>query len=713
MAFDDVFDPADVNQVRQSMKRLRQVMTQELTQTVRSMTRVSARLGGADNVSSRALLPTPPSARKSAGFSASMKQTLRKSGTQFKNFMSSMGSAAYLRGINNLQGAWDKTGQAIKTAGDSAKNAAKWMKEAAKAAPGAAMTASRRVAGGAYNAASGAAGMAGRGIQGVGKAAMKVGMFGGGSILGFMVSAFREAVANYEQTQRARLDAAVTLGPQARFSGRGAFYGYNAAEAARVQAQGAKAGIRGRGSAEASFQLMRVLGQQGLQMGGGIMAMGAGFGRQRGGVSNMMKTLEKSMALAMETGLQRARLPEYMQAIQGLTEEQIRTTPDKADWGDFAKELAFMQARGGPRFKGRFAGAALTQAGQAIRGATGPAQSFMMRAFGFGQGASLIDVLKRQERGGAAGNIMAVMQQLQKEYGAGEGGGLSSAGKLAFKGMGMGSIHMAEKFSKIYLERQKGTLTAKEARDKIAAITDEEKTKKLPSIQREAYKNMSKFGDVVRRLASRFDAFAKLGAENYHIMTSLDEVAKSMLGLIRPVFDGLAPFIKELPKLVKSLVPAVYGIFKYVGIGLKVMSAYFKGGPLGGFKKAAEMYEKLTERKTFRIKRGKGGEMGRHMRSDPLIRMLDWFGIVKQGGVAPSALRKKPGDKEDKTPKHLKGAVVRGDLQPIQTKEATFYVPSAPVIVKNQNPNNKVTIQKEKQNKTRKRVRPRSDKSGG
>jgi len=595
MAADDIFGSEDMTQVRQGLSQFRRLMMQEMRRTTQDLTRIVEQKAGADNLFTRIAMPTNKTARSSMGLSAKMKQTMKKGGSQLKNFMTQIGSSSQARGMKMLQTSWDKTGQAIKAAGENAKNAARWMKEAAKAAPGGAWGATKGAARGAAGFAGKGASVAGKGLKGVGKAAMKVGMFGGGSLLGFVVSAFREGVANYEQTQRAKLDAATTMGYNAKFAKGGARFGYNAGEAARVQAQGAAAGITGEGGGLASFRLMRTLGQQGLQQGGGIMARGGLSGR--GGIATMMKTLEKTMALAMETGLDRARLPEYLGAIQSLSEEQIRVTPGKDQWNNFAKELAFMQARGGKGFAGKYAGAALSQAHQAIKGASGPGQALMMRAFGFGKGANLIDVLKRQEMGASGGNIMAVMQQLQSEYGAGKGGGLSDAGKLAFKGTGMGSLHMAEKFSDIYLQRKKGTITAKQAQEKIKGITEEGKLGKMPTIQRQAYETMSKFGDVVQRLAARFDSFAELGANSYFIVEGVDKISKGLVKTIIPIFKGLKPFFKELPKMIQTILPTLNKISKHIEVGLKVLFAYLKA-PWGSKGDAARAeYERLMPTK--------------------------------------------------------------------------------------------------------------------
>jgi len=121
------------------------------------------------------------------------------------------------------------------------------------------------------------------------------------------------------------------------------------------------------------------------------------------------------------------------------------------------------------------------------------------------------------------------------------------------------------------------------------------------------------------------------------------------------------------------------------------------------------MYEKLTERKTFRFKKGMGAQWGKDVRSDPLIKVLNFLGITKQGGVSASAFRKKPAD-ANKTPAGVKGAVARGDLSPMKSGGFTFYVPPAKVSMSfhNHNPMNKMTVKKKKEASTKKRVRANS-----
>ena len=391
------------------------------------------------------------------------------------------------------------------------------------------------------------------GMRVLGGAAKKTSLFLGRGLLGFASGAIQQGIANFEQIQNARLEAASILGGGAQFSG-GTAFGFNRAQAARVQAQAAQAGV---GDARTGFMLNRALGSTGIQTAGGIA------GRQGVSGGNALRQLSGALSVAMETGLSRARVPEFLQTANQLSEQQLLQTPDKKSFKSIVQEMATLQGVG---LSGRFAGQALGQANKAIQGATGASQAFLMRAFGFGQGGrGLVDVLKMQEQGALGGNMSRVMKQLVAEYGAGEGGGLSEAGKLAFKSMGLGSISMAEKFSQAYLQGG-----GKLSKEQIEKIQQKEMERKKPKIEIDAYRAMKNFGGVAKSLAAKFDKYAEQGKAAYVVVGKLRDIQGKMSDVLLPLVSAASTVLVPALTTIQSLLPQM-------GEGIKTMLSYVKG----------------------------------------------------------------------------------------------------------------------------------------
>lgn len=565
MAFQGIADTElrlgiDTDFLRQSVDRAQQVFDRFNRRSVRSMGRIADRQGAQSSVFGQLMYPSNQSKSPQAKM-AKMNQQVRRQTMSLdrlaKQSMKQMTKQADQLAKASPFAQWERDLKKFQKEASRARGADKaifggaGVFEREEAQRGRFGKFASRAGGALDRGARALPGMARRGAMGVGRGAIKAGMFGGGALMGFLVSAFREAIGNFEKQQRGRLTASATLGPNARFA-RGTSMGYNSAEAAQIQAQGARAGIGGPRGGQYSMQLMRAIGSEGLQFGGAMMSRqnlrGAAGGKQ------MMKQMSTAFSVAIETGLERARVPEFLQGLNELAEQQIRITPDKDMYKSFTRELGVL-AMGGLR--GRYGTAALKQMHGAIQGATGVRQAFTMRAFDFGRGASLIDVLKQQEKGATGGNIIKVLEQIRRETGAGEGGGFSTAGKLEFKGLGYGSISMAEKLSDIYF---KGGGSRAEKQKRIQEIMQKEqkkqadaKLKNMPRIQVQAYQNMAKFGGVVARLSSRFDRMAALGIKWFPMLKKIDQIQLMSVKHVIPIMGQIGKLLPTIGKGMNAL----------------------------------------------------------------------------------------------------------------------------------------------------------------
>lgn len=426
--------------------------------------------------------------------------------------------------------------------------------------------------------------------RGVGKAALGIAGGIGGGILGFILSAYQQGIQNYEATAAARLEAGPGMMQWTGEYGKkgakftkprffsGARYGFNAAQTAQIQGQAAGLGYGAdRESLNAALVMRRSLGEQGLQMGGQFMRLTGKTGKE--GTTSMLRELSAAMAVGVKSGLEQSRLPEYMQASVDYAEQQLAITPDagKDAFKTYSRELAVIMERGGGGLKGRYGAAAMGRMDQAIKGSQGTQQSFMLRAFGFGQGTSFFEALQRQERGvagkgpGGESNIMAIMKQLRGEYGTGEGGGLSEMGQLAFKNLGLGSTFMAKKFSDIFLKRESGAISAEEAQQRVKKVEDTEKLQKYPSLQVQAWQAMKSLGGVAQKQATMYDALAKFGSENYKIKETMMNISKDMLKEVTPLMEAVKGSLPAITSIMQTVMPILGELMKKAVRGLDLL----------------------------------------------------------------------------------------------------------------------------------------------
>lgn len=551
-------------------------------------------------------------------------QSLQQMG---RNQSVKQGFGALEKGVGGLEESLGETNNRIK---ESIKLFKELSKESAKTA-NVLKSSSQSMRGGAGGGGGGGRGQGGgfwgsrtgRGVRAVGRGSSRMlGMMGGG-IFGFAMAAYQQGVANYEQMSQAQLGAApqlVQAGPGGRFNvgasrrnvarltGVGARYGYNAAETAGIAGQAGQAGYGvGPGGVRAAMQMQRAMGPEGLAMGGQLMRVMGQTG-QKGAPQMMMKQMSKAMAVGVKTGLDEARIGEFLKASVDYAEQQLAITPEagKEAFKLYTRELGLIQERGGAGMRGRYGAAALGRVDQAIKGAQGAQQSFMLRAFGFGQGTSFFDALRRQEQGiagkgkGGESNLMAVMKQLRGEYGAGPGGGLSKMGMLAFKNLGMGSTFMAEKMSKIYLQRQRGEISAEDAQKKIKSIQEKEKMQKYPMLQRKAWAAMEAFGGVARLMAGKWNSLAKFGGEFYKLKDSMTKMSMMMLETVKPLMEAIKKSMPTVLRLVQTVLPILQKVLEKTLSGIMMIvgmiGAFFKGaagkgffgGIKGGLKSAGE-----------------------------------------------------------------------------------------------------------------------------
>lgn len=242
------------------------------------------------------------------------------------------------------------------------------------------------------------------------------------------------------------------------------------------------------------------------------------------------------IAGGLKSGLERARLPEYLQGVQGLVEQQRQVQTGVIGIGDIAKQLSLL-GRGGSGMQGA-AGAAILGKMNAAMGTPGGGEAgdaFMNQAMGFGKpggGVSYYESQKRREKGvGDPENMVRVMKEVAGQYGTGE------EGNLALREMTGVSLDQAEKLQQIYN-------SGASADDKLKEI--EKVMKESDSIEKQALDQMKIVGSEAKHIAGLTDKGIAEGAKIAPAVHAMEETLHKILDKVLAVLEDTYKLIKAL-----------------------------------------------------------------------------------------------------------------------------------------------------------------------
>lgn len=381
--------------------------------------------------------------------------------------------------------------------------------------------------------------------RGAGMAGM-AGVMGLGAML---TGAYSEGMAAGTSTELAKLQATQTLGSGATLadSSIATRFGYKQTEAIGLQTQAAKQGFNAKTASQQAdlFRINRTLGNDGIQVAGGMM-------RRGGEMAAILPRLSKIVAMGMETGLDRARIPEMLQSANEYAERQIAITPGGTEMADrFAQLMSRFQTSGVKGFQGKYGANVINKFDGAIKNSSGAKEAFTLRAMGFGAGTSLYDAKKMQQEG-ALGvhngklNIDRIVDQSNKEMGTGQAGNMALAD---YAGISYAAV-----------EKLRGVLGSGTDVDtkkaKIKAIQMKESERSMPLLQAEAFKSMVAFGTEAVRNAKRFDRMAAQLDNLRPIKEAMDKMQNAMLNVTIPLLQVigkvLVPLANGLSALMKG-----------------------------------------------------------------------------------------------------------------------------------------------------------------
>jgi len=423
-----------------------------------------------------------------------------------------------------------------------------------------------------YLAGMGRAGMGiGKGIGGAARAGIGLAGAAGAAGLGFFLSGIMQNYQTYLQVGAAKGQLtgmgmssnryAAALG---KTGAGGAALGYTPTETyGHARAVGRATGNIGAVYRAQQFaragggmdvgEATGIMGQ--LRQGGTTFQTGTDpYGRKKEGSG--VKALEKLMAAGMATGIEKARLPEYLQGIGSLIEAQGGRQAGVVDVDAMAKSVNMIMGLTGMTGKRGIAMANQMQQMITAPGGGEAGQALVMQSMGFGKPggkATYYEAMKQQEKGiSDPKNMMNLLKEVYTQYGSVGAGGKSPANQeanLVLKEMSGINLNIWEKVG----DMAKAGKSQKEIDKEI-----EKMMKENGPIDKQALDETKKgFSDTIEYLAQIQEWQRKMGEEFAPQIKKLEE-------LQRAAMDVLVAFIKDNIPAITRLLEDIREAIKYM-----------------------------------------------------------------------------------------------------------------------------------------------------
>jgi hypothetical protein len=408
----------------------------------------------------------------------------------------------------------------------------------------------------------------------VGGAGLGMALAAGGAYVGAVQSQIREGYgqwSQYRQAQGGLIGTGATMQGMAVARRRGVDRGYRPVES-MMQARDV---AQQTGNARAVTSAQDISRITGMDMGGasGFMGQVARAGgnfnldRKTGGD----KQLEKAIAAGFESGLERARMPEFIQGVGKLVEMQAGRQGGDVATGGFAQMLAAMGMTGDSGMQGARGANVLAQLNEAMvkPGGGDHGQALMLQAYGFGKpggDTSYYEALKRQETGATSvENVKALFAETQSQYGGGQ------EQILALREMTGLSITQLESLREGVDNLDDGAL--KEAIEKSKPIDEQSLTQ------------MKEMGGHLQRLAGLDDRLVNIGDQFAANIESLQDAVNTGI-------DKGLPFAEGTLNMVTSIKDALFTKWGLDKDADREWSHKAVGATESAYEKAASAYGK-------------------------------------------------------------------------------------------------------------------------
>lgn len=389
----------------------------------------------------------------------------------------------------------------------------------------------------------------------------------GGAIAGAVVAAAGLVVGAVSRQITAGFDAYVEYGKaRAGLTGTGA----TAFDADMYRDAGQAFGYAGSETLEQSREAALATGQAGsvttaqelsraTTMGVGdslaymktLTQAGQGFGGEAG--KKGLKELTKAVALGTNSGIDKARLPEFMQGVSKAVQLQAgRQGGDVSSMG-FANMLQAMGATGASGLQGDRGASVLAQLNEAIvkPGGGEAGQALMLQAMGFGVpggDATYYEALKQQEKGASdPENIKRLFQMTRAQGDDGEE-----------------QILMLREITGLSITQ------LEDMRDAVENLSGDEREKKLAELIKDAkpidvqaLDEMKELGKVAQKSAEFQNRLIRIGDESYAAMVNMQEAINTMVSTLLPTAIDLLTTLSNL----------ITGLAERFNVGDKYMKA--------------------------------------------------------------------------------------------------------------------------------------------
>lgn len=441
-------------------------------------------------------------------------------------------------------------------------------------------------------------------VKGIAKGTWDVGKRVGGAvagvgahILGFGIGGITGAYGTYQQVQAAKFGMTgmgATRAGMSRAARRGMGMGFKISQTYPM-AIGAARAVGMPESITTAQQLAQGGGGMDVGQAIGIMGMlrqaGVTFGAQArpgGATTSQMqrqqdrgtKTLSRLIEGGFISGLEKARLPEYLQGVAQIAEQVGGRQVGRVNVKGIGAGMAWLGQV--PGMQGRRGLQMAQRLDQMIRAPGGgeAGQQLMMQAMGFGKpggSVSFYEATKRQQRGffgkGGAENLMNVFREVTEQYGVKGAGGTSESMEEA-------NLVLSQ-ISGLTLDQVEGLQeimnSGKDQKEKLAKIKEAmEEGKPLPKRQLEATRQG--FASMATRLAGIEAKTTNIGGKMAKTMEELQDLQFRVLKLLASFMQKYGPEINAGIKKIGDFVEGIFRMLADVTGKRETKYLSFKGG---------------------------------------------------------------------------------------------------------------------------------------
>lgn len=331
----------------------------------------------------------------------------------------------------------------------------------------------------------------------------------------------------------------------------GARFGYSSTDTA-AQAGAAARATGNLGSVTQAQALSRALG---MDMGAATGVMGqlrgtglkfSGTNGQGGGGADQLK---KIIAAGFESGLERARVPEFIEGVGELVSTAQRQFATGVKSDGYASLLALLGRSGQPGLQGSAGVGVAAQLDQAIKNPGGgdAGRAVMLQALGFGTpggNTSYYDAIQQQEKGAMdPQNVMKLFQSTGSRFGQGQ------QQILALKEMTGLSTNQ--------LEGVRSSLNngnSAEALEKIKAAMEASKP-----VEEQGLDQMKEMGAALVRIADQSDILVDEGHEILPSIQKIVDIERDLMEKIFPILSDTLPTIARGVGALATMVASLAG----------------------------------------------------------------------------------------------------------------------------------------------------------